>query len=82
MSVPQLGQAGRTCVACRYFDARGTCRFTAPTVVGWPETQPSEWCGEWTVAREEMQAGEQREGKNFPTLSAVDDVPRFARGRR
>lgn len=58
-SIPQLGQAGRTCVTCRYWDAaRGWCRFNSPTVVGWPAAAPEDWCGEWGPPRTEMQPSE------------------------
>lgn len=48
----------RRCGDCRYFDAAGYCRFTAPTPVGWPTTTAVDWCGEWAAPRTANQAGE------------------------
>ena len=58
-AIPQLGEEGRTCAACRYFDPRGLCRFNAPSVVGWPATSAVDWCGEWGPPRTEMQPAEE-----------------------
>lgn len=86
MILAQLGHGGRTCVACRYFDAKdGLCRFNAPTVVGWPSTRETDWCGEFAVARTQVQAGEEEICEDIPTLAASDDVThriRVAGGRR
>lgn len=49
------------CKTCRWWhtlsDKRGLCRIRAPrgyvaggAIIGdWPETQPTDWCGEWTA---------------------------------
>lgn len=80
MSVAQLGKAGRVCGACRYFDAReGLCRFSAPSVVGWPSAKETDWCGEWTPPRTEGQVGEEKI-RDIAPLSAAYDQPAM-RGR-
>lgn len=48
----------RRCGDCRYFDEAGRCRFTAPTLDGWPTTTAADWCGEWTALRTANQSGE------------------------
>jgi hypothetical protein len=51
----------RRCLDCRFFDgARQYCRFSPPTMMGWPSTSPSDWCGEWTAPRTANQAGESK----------------------
>lgn len=71
MSVPQLGEKGRTCSACRFFAASaGECRFTAPTMMGWPSTKAGVWCGEFTAPRTQAQAGEPIVGREPMRRSA------------
>lgn len=65
-----MPQGQRSCGSCEYYSS-GTCRYLPPTMVhdhnaknpsgyvlsSWPTVRPSDWCGQYEVAKEYASRG-------------------------